>query len=55
MIIYVTNMTEMPRSCRECSISDDCHLCAKPGKPYEIKKSCMDKRHKLCPLQEINQ
>lgn len=54
MIVRTTPMTEMPANCRECyfALTGECTICNKAGKP-EIKKSCMNKRHKDCPLIEI--
>lgn len=56
MIVAVTTMTTLPANCVECNLKMpwvlNCGLCLKSGAP-EIKKSCLNKRHKDCPLREI--
>ena len=56
-IYYRTNKKEMPKSCRECQLP----MCYLPQKQDshgnikdEIKKQYLDKRHKECPLVEID-
>ena len=57
MIMYeLNNMESIPENCNDCK----CHWCSLPvksnrsGNADEIKKVYMNKRHRNCPLREIN-
>ena len=53
MIVYITEMSEMPTSCKDCDM-EDCRLPLR-ARRYEptIKKCYMSQRHPDCPLREI--
>lgn len=52
MLVYkLEAMDKMPESCKDCK-AYFCSLPLKRGKP-EIKKEYLDKRHKNCPLMEV--
>lgn len=52
MIVYKTNMEEIPKNCKDCTFV----LCSLPLKKNTcepiIKKEYEKKRHKECPLIE---
>ena len=54
MIAVKTEMHKMPANCQECKLGQwlECRRGCKAGKP-EIKKSCLTKRAKDCPLVEV--
>ena len=53
MIVYLTEMSEMPTSCKDCDM-EDCRLPLR-ARRYEptIKKCYTSQRHPDCPLREI--
>lgn len=52
MLVYKLDaMDKMPESCKDCK-AYFCSLPLKRGKP-EIKKEYLTKRHKNCPLMEV--
>lgn len=48
-VVYKTGMTELPKSCMECSIHI-CHLPYKAKQADYMKKEYTRKRHPKCPL-----
>lgn len=50
MIYYKTGLEKIPENCVECRFE----MCTLPMKAngIDIKKSCVNKRHKDCPLVE---
>lgn len=54
MIIYITEMTEIPSSCKDYPM-EDCRLPLK-ARRYKptLKKRYTTKRHSDCPLREIS-
>lgn len=57
-IVYKTNLTEIPKNCKDCKCFD-CALAQKRTRlgnvTADIDEKYYDKRHKDCPLLEINQ
>ena len=53
MVVCKTKLKSIPDSCQGCDFPE-CSLPLKSGKP-EIMKAYMDKRHKDCPLIEIDE
>lgn len=57
MIVYKTSLEEIPQNCNDCK----CHWCRLPiksnnsGYTDEIKKAYLAKRHKDCPLREVEE
>ena len=51
MIYYKTWLEKIPENCVECRFE----MCTLPMKAngIDIKKSCVNKRHKDCPLVEV--
>lgn len=53
MIVYVTEMAEMPANCRDCKM-EDCRLPFKARIHTPTFKKCYTlKRHPDCPLRDI--
>lgn len=53
MIIAKTNLKEMPKTCWACEYLG-CSLPCKARQPEQMKKAYREKRHKDCPLREMN-
>lgn len=55
MIVYKTELDKIPQNCKECKFIG-CNLPMKQNTYRdEIKKEYEKKRHKNCPLMEIEQ
>lgn len=54
MLVYkIETMNKIPDTCKDCKVQF-CHLPLKGGKlDAELKKEYLIKRHKKCPLMEI--
>lgn len=54
MIVYkVSQLEKIPENCKECAF-EICTLPEKMNRP-EIKKEYFTKRHKNCPLMELEE
>ena len=54
-IVVETKMDKMPANCRECTHNVECTLPLKRYNIPEIHKAYWEKRHKKCPLREIEE
>ena len=53
-IVYETGMNKMPDNCCECMVYF-CTLPMRTDKPDCVKKPFMKKRHRNCPLVEVEE
>ena len=53
MVIAKTHLGKIPKNCWECKYRG-CSLPCKARQPEQIKKAYKEKRHKNCPLMEVD-
>ena len=54
MIYWKTLMKEIPTNCADCKLVEWCPYPVKADGVH-IRKSCVTKRHKDCPLVEVTE